>query len=432
MPDSEEEIYSTMFSSLKHPARRKILRMLSEKSLTFSQMLEELGVSSSHLTYHLESLGELVVKMDDGKYRLSTYGEAAVLTMKGVEETPSIKTKYLLSFPVKWKAAFTVLMVSVILLASVSCIQYASLNQLTGEQELLKTNLDKLTAENQQLLSWSTSADKAVTVLRDVIQLDLTKYKATLTSDTIERRSDLGGVVEEILKYSLTSDESQIDVVIRFRNKNLSRYQLLVDESAPLYVQPQTSILDATKKLLERYSAYSDAPYLEEMSSLFASVNETKNTELTEGNTKMEISVSGDTTEIQWLYTENGVDFSPKSLSLTFEDNVLKELIDGWFLFKIGSTTVNISSAEAIEIARNYAKNFSWNAEGVEVSSFAILQDPVSVLFHPTAREDPLTLVPYWYVTLSLDKVYPPGVNKIAVGVWADTGKVAQAKTLSG
>ena len=56
MPDSEEEIYSTMFSSLKHPARRKILRMLAEKQMTFSQMLEALGVSSSHLTYHLENL----------------------------------------------------------------------------------------------------------------------------------------------------------------------------------------------------------------------------------------------------------------------------------------------------------------------------------------------------------------------------------------
>jgi DNA-binding transcriptional ArsR family regulator len=73
MPDSNEEIYSIMFSSLKHPARRKILRMLSERSMTFSQLLEELGVSSSHLTYHLENLGELVTKTENGKYKLSTF-----------------------------------------------------------------------------------------------------------------------------------------------------------------------------------------------------------------------------------------------------------------------------------------------------------------------------------------------------------------------
>lgn len=432
MPSTEEEIYSTMFSSLKHPARRKILRMLSEKPRTFSQMLEELGISSSHLTYHLENLGELVSKMEDGEYKLSTFGEAAVVTMKDVEETPSIKAKHFFSFPLRWKAAFTVLAIGVILLASISYVQYASLNQLSKEHELLKTNLDKLTAENQQLLSWSTSTDKAVIVLRDVIQLDMTKYKATLTSNTIERRSDLGGVVEEISKYSLTSDESKIDVVLRFRNKNLSRYQLFVDEGSPLYAQPQTDILDVTKELLERYSAYSGAPYIEEMSNLFASVNETKNTEFTLGNMKLEISVSEDSTEVQWLYTQNGVDFSPKSLSLVFENHVLKELTDGWFLFKIGSTQVNISSEEAIEIARNYVKNFTWTADGTEVSNFKVLKEPVTALFHPTQREEPLTLIPYWYITLYLDKVYPPGVNQIGVGVWADTGEVAQVRTLSG
>jgi predicted transcriptional regulator len=95
MPDSEEEIYSTMFSSLKHPARRKILRMLAEKQMTFSQMLEALGVSSSHLTYHLENLGELVSKEENGKYRLSTFGEASVSTMKIVEEAPAVRSRAL-------------------------------------------------------------------------------------------------------------------------------------------------------------------------------------------------------------------------------------------------------------------------------------------------------------------------------------------------
>ncbi|MBM4401513.1 MAG: winged helix-turn-helix transcriptional regulator, partial [Crenarchaeota archaeon] len=89
MSNSEEEIYSTMFSSLKHPARRKILRMLSQKPMTFSQMLETLGVSSSHLTYHLENLGELLTKSEDGQYKLSTFGVASVNTMNIVEEAPA-------------------------------------------------------------------------------------------------------------------------------------------------------------------------------------------------------------------------------------------------------------------------------------------------------------------------------------------------------
>ena len=52
-------------------------------------MLEVLGVSSSFLTYHLENLGELVGKIDDGKYRLSSFGEAAMATMTKVEDIPT-------------------------------------------------------------------------------------------------------------------------------------------------------------------------------------------------------------------------------------------------------------------------------------------------------------------------------------------------------
>src|SRR5512137_2613202 len=111
MASNEEEIYSTMFSSLKHPVRRKILRMLSDKPMTFMEMVNHLAISTSHLTYHLESLGELITKMEDGRYRLSSFGIATVTTMKGVEESPVIETKLGLKLSFKWKAAFAVLVI---------------------------------------------------------------------------------------------------------------------------------------------------------------------------------------------------------------------------------------------------------------------------------------------------------------------------------
>jgi len=426
MPDSEEEIYSTMFSSLKHPARRKILRMLSEKSMTFSQLLEELGVSSSHLTYHLENLGELVTKTENGEYRLSTFGAASVETMKIVEEAPAVRSKYGFPLSLKWRSLLAILVIAVVLLASMSYVQYASLNKLSSEHELLESRYD-------QLLSWSASTDDAITFLQDVIQVDITEYHATLLSNTVEYRSDLGGVVEEILKYSLTSSESQIDVVLRFRNKELSRYQMSLFEGSLVYAQPQPfSILDVAKDLIQRYSSFRDDAYLKEMSSILATVEETENTEITEGNTKLKVTISGNNAEILWLYTENGVDFSPKSLSLVFENNVLKELTDGWFLFTIGSTEVTVSRDEAIQMARNAVQGFTWEANGVVVSDFGVLQEPVSAVFHPTLREEGVALIPYWEVTLYLDKVYQGGVNRIVVGIWADTGEVRRIVPQSG
>lgn len=426
MPDSEEEIYSTMFSSLKHPARRKILRMLSDESMTFSQLLEALGITSSHLTYHLENLGELISKDENGKYRLSTFGGASVETMKIVEEAPAVRSKHGFPLSLRWRSLLAVLVIAIVLLASMSYVQYASFSQLSSDHKELESKYDKL-------LSWSASTENAITFIQDVIQLDITEYQATLLRDTVEYRTDFGGVVEEILEYSLTNSESQIDVVLRFRNRELSRYQMNLFEGSPIYAQPQPfSVLDAANGLLQRISSFKDADYLENMSILLAKVGVTENTEITEGNMKLKVSMSGANAEVQWLYTENGVDFPAKSLTLEFEDHVLKALTDGWFLFSIGSTEVNVSSEEAVAIAGNALKSYTWEADGTTVSDFKVLDDPFSIEFHPTIRGENLALIPHWYLIFHLDKIYPGGFNRIAVGVWADTGDISLIKPLAG
>ena len=416
-----------MFSSLKHPVRRKILRMLSDQPMSFSQLLEALGVSSSHLTYHLENLGELVSKQENGEYKLSTFGAASVDTMKIVEETPAVRSKHGFPLSLKWRSLLAALIIAVILLASMSYLQYASLNQLSSEHEDLQSRYD-------QLLSWSASTDTSINFLQDVIQIDTAGYQATLLSDTVEHRTDLGGIVEEILRYSLTDSESQLDVVLRFRNRELSRYQLSLFEGSPIYAHPQPyTVLDAAKNIVERLNSFEGASYLEDMSSMLASVNEIENTEMTEGNIKLQITVSGSTTQFLWMYTENGVDFSPKSLSLVFENQVLTELTDGYALFTVGTTQVSVTSEEeAIQIARNAVNGFTWTADGTTVSDFTVLEEPVTAYFHPTLREAGVALIPYWEVTLYLDKGYPGGINRLAVGIWADTGEIRRIRTLSG
>jgi len=77
-------------------------------------------------------------------------------------------------------------------------------------------------------------------------------------------------------------------------------------------------------------------------------------------------------------------------------------------------------------------RDFTWKADGEVVSDFNVLEEPVSAVFHPTLRSSGLALVPYWEVTLYLDKVYAGGVNRLGVGVWADTGEVRRVRTLSG
>ena len=146
MEGFEDETYSTIFTSLNHSVRRKILKILSEGPRTFSDMFESLGISSSLFNYHLENLGELVSKTEDGKYRLSFLGEAAMVTMSKVEETPkSSSGKNLPNFLIRnWKPLVIVLLVGIGFFATFSILQFVSMNDLTNDNLMLQDSNDLL------------------------------------------------------------------------------------------------------------------------------------------------------------------------------------------------------------------------------------------------------------------------------------------------
>jgi DNA-binding transcriptional ArsR family regulator len=455
MSKQEDEIYSTMFSSLKHPARRKILRMLEDRQMTFSEMLDTLQVTSSNLTYHLESLGELLIKMDNGKYKLSTFGEATVTTMKRVEEAPNQKSKGLSLLSIQWKSVFAVLVIVIILLGSITAIQYASLGKLAQDQDdlqnsidamqtslnqsalqnqQLQSNISQLTAANQQLLSWGTGTDKAIAFIRNVLRINITAYKASLLSDTVAYRSDLGDVLEEKLKYTLISNDSEIDITLRFRNNHFSQYQLFVDVGSPIYLDPpSTDSLTYVRDFLARYQVYSGEAYLGDMRTLMGLVNETNANSTMLNHTKLATSGTIANGYDILMYTEKGVDFTAKSLWFEFQNHLLSEFTDGWFLFTIGSTHVSISQQQAILIAEDAAEDFSWNIDNTVVKNFTLVTSGVTAYWSPHPRDPSSTdLIPFWYVTIPLDKTYPGQVKSLGVEVWGDNGEVGTIKPLTG
>lgn len=431
MSDSGEETYSIMFASLKHPARRKILRMLAKEPQNFSRILEELGISSSHLTYHLDNLDELVTKMDDGKYKLSSFGKAAVLTMKGVEEAPEVKSTKLVNLSIRWKLLFSIFMIILILLTTFSYNQHLFLSNISSENQRLIEEFEELKKRNEHLLSWGTPTDKVINFLENVIQLDLTKYTAKLERNSVGYRLDLGGIIEEFFTYRLISDESELLIDFRFRNQTLSRYLLDVIEGSPIFVEPQSNrIIDLTDELLERYQNYVNHQYLDNMRKMLDEVNTFEEIEIVSNDIKLKVSIEGKDVEIRWLNTVEEIDYQAKSLIFNFDNGLLEAITDGWFLFNIGNTEINVSREQAIELAIGHAMEYSWTFEGDKISDFVILQQPLSIDLWPHVRE-PLDLVPYWYIVLRLDKVYSGNVNGIGVGVWADTGQINALQTLS-
>ncbi|MGD0804335.1 MAG: hypothetical protein ABSA11_09710 [Candidatus Bathyarchaeia archaeon] len=82
----EDDTYSTIFTALKHPLRRRILRRLQASPATYTDLLNELSIENGLLNYHLESVRELLTKREDGRYTLNEFGRAGVQLLKRVEE----------------------------------------------------------------------------------------------------------------------------------------------------------------------------------------------------------------------------------------------------------------------------------------------------------------------------------------------------------
>lgn len=435
MSDTEEEVYSVMFSSLRHPVRRKILRMLSVKTMTFSQMLEELAIPSSHLTYHLENLGELISKDKSGKYSLSSFGKASVCMMKNAEEVPNGSVKHFSALPFRWKSILAVLAIAVILLASFSFIQYTSFDSLSSNYYTLKADFDKLKAQNDQLLSWTPSTTKAMDIVNNVIQIDTSKYQTTGTSPKAQVREDLGGVIEETFIYNFVNSQSSFELKLRLRDGHFSQFVLTQFEGYPnyplIFTQPQsTDVLQATKDLIQRYRTVENDTYLNEIFTLLSTVN--SDSEQTLGNTKLRLSTYGTGAVARLMYTSNGIDFDYKNLYVELQNGIITKFTDDWFLYKVGSTQINVSREEAILAAKDAVRTFSWTVNGLPITDFNIVDNQVSAEFKTKTRSDPLTLIPYWLVTLPLDQTYLGNVNQIKAGVWADTGEVENIQATFG
>ena len=147
---------------------------------------------------------------------------------------------------------------------------------------------------------------------------------------------------------------------------------------------------------------------------------------------KLQITVSGDTVVFFWMYTEDGIDYQAKGLQMTFQNNVLTTMTDGYFLFTVGSTDLATSQEQAVNIAKNYVKTLTWTIEGKQVSGFSVVDPPLSVQLVPHTRGNSVALIPYWYVEMSLNKTYAGGINEVTIGIYADTGQVSDVQMLSG
>ena len=289
-----------------------------------------------------------------------------------------------------------------------------------------------------------TAPEKTLTFLKDVVKIDVTKYNATLVSNWVDYPPHWGGLAEEVVRYDLDGgNESSLYITCRFREDMLYSCSLAVPRGSPIFAEPQpTNVLDAAKGFLERYQTYSGASYTQEMRNMLDTVDLTKDATITSGNIKLTVlnqevqnypAEAVDRTLFEWTYTVNGVDAPQNVVRVTFEEGVFKSLVNDWDLYSIGSSEVNVSREEAINLARNAAEDYTlriYLEDGLTDVEFNLVDEPVRAELFMYPKET-LTVYPFWRIELYFDKYYYSAYG-IQVGIWADTGEIESCKSLSG
>jgi len=79
--------FDETFEAIAHPLRIKILKLLAERPMGFSELKRELGIKSSgKLDFHLKKLGGLIILNSDGKYTLTKEGYAALQAITTIKK----------------------------------------------------------------------------------------------------------------------------------------------------------------------------------------------------------------------------------------------------------------------------------------------------------------------------------------------------------
>ncbi|MGD0978248.1 MAG: winged helix-turn-helix domain-containing protein [Candidatus Bathyarchaeia archaeon] len=117
---NSERQRAEIFDILSHPVRIRILKTLSRKPMSFSELKKETSIESSgHLDFHMNKLDGLIKSDENGRYVLSDQGKDALFTLEKVEEYANDEQKTMgRSALAPRKVVMAMLCLSIIILAA--------------------------------------------------------------------------------------------------------------------------------------------------------------------------------------------------------------------------------------------------------------------------------------------------------------------------
>jgi len=298
-------------------------------------------------------------------------------------------------------------------------IQVPNLEQITTSQPI--------SSANDQAISLS--------FLKNVIQLDLSKYIVTLAYDAM-RSSD--GFSADYLGYGLIhwteeGGETTANASFTISNNTVTSFSLLPTGGSLIFTSSISNSFDSAEKIMQNYQAWTKDSDVNKMINLLNTAGSEKNFTEQLDNIELTILTTSEQTSYDWSYIYNGANYS--SLNLVFQDLFGLPSIsfsDNRAIYKIGNTSINISKQQAIQIAQDFVENLSYpinygNGTIITVSDLSI-NETNTVANLSTTNWGTTTLSPYWSVQIALSHNYPGETYAVTLGIWANNGTVFNAQ----
>lgn len=278
----------------------------------------------------------------------------------------------------------------------------------------------------------STTQEQVLSFIENVLPVDLSKYNTTFVSYSILENSTVAGAsrlsnnrVIETIKYTLTSDESTVDIICNVENNIVRSCHIYAMKGSIISDKYYTDSFDAVKNFLTTYQTFSKIDSTN-LITMLDDVDITKNTTTIKDNVKFAITNNRfseeELTRFEWTYTVNGADYA--KLQVVFQKNgIFDSFRDTRAVYTIGDTSINISKNQAIEIAIKNLSDYSYLMPDESiVRDFNVTKENISAELVTTFVDSELR--PYWDIRMPLNQTYPGNVQGIAAFVWANTGEI--------
>lgn len=148
--------------------------------------------------------------------------------------------------------------------------------------------------------------------------------------------------------------------------------------------------MNEAKRILNKYIEWASAEHVEQMLQMATSVRTLENYTKTENSLKFTVTCETDVdtgqigyVKISLNHFENGIAFWKKTVSISFTPSTLI-FVDTWNLYRIGNAVLAFSGEDAVRIAKEAVKNYTYTAadhEGktVVAGNFKVLGKPLYV-----------------------------------------------------